>query len=251
MFTDYPPEQIAAACEACAAEVLAEAGAVAPPVDSFALAKKLGIAVVQGRDASPRAQRVAMGGRPGGETILLAEEPRPERRQWAVAHELGEVFAERVFDLLGAAPREEAADAREWVANRLAGLLLLPPEWFVPDGRRCGWDLAWLKRRYATASHELIARQMLLAGPAAIVTLFDGGRVTWRRGSGGSGGGWGRPPRLADAEERCWRRCRSLGEAVEIDALGLPSGVASVRCWPVHEPGWEREILLTLLGEAW
>ncbi len=251
MFTDYPQEQVAAACEACAAEVLAEAGVEAPPVDAFAVAERLGIAVVEGRDTAPRAQRVAIGGRTACETILLAEESRPERRQWAVAHELGEVFAERVFDLLGAAATEEADHAREWVANRLAGSLLLPPEWFVPDGRRWDWDLARLKRRYATASHELIARQMLLAGPPSVVTVFDEGRITWRRGSGGAGSGWGRPPRLANAEERCWRRCHASAEPVEIAALGLPAGVTSVRCWPVHEPGFEREILITLLGEAW
>ena len=47
------------------------------------------------------------------------------------------------------------------MANNLAGRLLLPTAWFVADAAAENWDLIALKHRYATASHELIARRML------------------------------------------------------------------------------------------
>ena len=83
----------------------------------------------------------------------------------AVAHEIGEHIAYRVFARWGADPVETAANAREQVANWLAGRLLLPTAWFAADGTACGWDLLALKARYNTASHELIARRMLECRP--------------------------------------------------------------------------------------
>ena len=108
------------------------------------------------------------GSGPSRATILLRPEPRFERRQWAVAHEIGEHVACRVFALWGVDPRETQANAREHVANNLAGRLLLPTAWFAADAVACGWDLLGLKARYRTASHELIARRMLECRPPVI-----------------------------------------------------------------------------------
>ena len=63
-----------------------------------------------------------------------------------------------------------------------------------------GWDLLELKRRFATASHELIARRMLECRPAVIVTIFDQGRIAFRRGNLP-----GRVPPLSPAERACWQ----------------------------------------------
>ncbi len=100
-----------------------------------------------------------------------------------MAHEIGELFADRVFDELGVDPREAPSGARETVANQLAGRLLLPREWFGEAGAECGWDLFELKERFATASHELIARRMLDFPPSIGITIFDNGRRTFRRGN--------------------------------------------------------------------
>ena len=111
----------------------------------------------------------------------MRPEPRLERRQWAVAHEIGEHVAYRVFLQWGVDPRETAPKAREAVANNLAGRLLLPTAWFAADGAACGWDLLALKARYRTASHELIARRMLECRPPVIISIFDHRRISFRR----------------------------------------------------------------------
>jgi hypothetical protein len=174
--------------------------------------------------------------------ILVRPDDRSERRQWAVAHEIGEHFAARVFDALAVDRREVTPAAREAVANQLAGRLLLPTAWFGADAAACGWDLAALKQIYTTASHELIARRMLEFPPPVVVTVFDQGQITFRRGNG-----HGRPPPLAPLERRCWERVHATGEKCLCTAGGR--GVAG---WPVHEPGWKREILRTeLVDSAW
>ena len=78
----------------------------------------------------------------------MRPEPRLERQQWAVAHEIGEHVAYHVFAHWGVDPREAAPNARETVANNLAGRLLLPTAWFAADAAACGWDLMALKARY-------------------------------------------------------------------------------------------------------
>jgi hypothetical protein len=176
----------------------------------------------------------------GQASILLRHEPRLERRQWAVAHELGEHVAEQVFRRLGAEPSSALPNLREEVANQLASRLLLPTKWFAADARACDWDLLALKCRYNTASHELIGRRMLDFSPTVIVTVCDQGQITFRRSNLMS-----RAVPLTPIERECWhvvhqhsapaRRC---------------SGALSVTGWPVHEPDWKREILRTAWSEG-
>ena len=166
---------------------------------------------------------------------MLRPEPRRERRQWAIAHEIGEHLASRVFALLGVDPGEAPANVREQVANQVAGRLLLPTEQFLADARACDWNLCELKQRYDTASHELIARRMLDFSIPLIVTIFDHARITWRRSNLP-----GRVPRLTAWEERCWRQAHETG----LPQVATERG-SSVQAWPVHEPDWKREILRT------
>ena len=129
----------------------------------------------------PRARFVQLAdadGRGGGQaTIVVGLAERPEREQWAVAHEIGESIAYRVFDTLGVRPEMAPPTARELVANHLASCLLLPRRWFAADGPAFDWDLFELKRRYSTASHELIARRMLEMRPPIVITVCDHGRI--------------------------------------------------------------------------
>ena len=53
----------------------------------------------------------------GKGSIFIRPDPRPERLQWAVAHEIGESRAADVFRRLGVRAVEAAAGAREMVAN--------------------------------------------------------------------------------------------------------------------------------------
>lgn len=242
MFAEIPPEQFAAALDDCAREVLAEGRVERPPVDAFDLAERLDFVVARDSAMEVRARFVRLGNGVRRGTILMADDPRPERRHWAVAHEIGESVAHRVFALLGVALADLPATARERVANHLASCLLLPRDWFAADGRTVDWDLWELKQIYRTASHELIARRMLEMPPPVIVTLFDQGRLQWRRSNA-----LRRPPPLTPAETACWRLAWEQGQPTSCTDEDLPEEVEGVRSWPVHEPGWRREILRTAL----
>ena len=242
MGPDITPHDYAAALDAVVEDLLAEAGVVAPPVDAFRLAANCRLAVLVDDDQQGRARFVRLA-RHGGDcqrgAIFIRSDPRPERRQWAVAHEVGEAVAEHVFRLLGVHPAEAGLAARESVANALASHLLLPTRWFERWARRADWDLLRLKRRFATASHELIARRMLEFEAPAIISVFDQGKVTWRMSNRGH-----RAPPLSPAETRCWREAHDTGRPRRRECQPL-----RVVCWPVHEPEWKREILRTALPE--
>ncbi len=246
MLSEIPSEQFAAAIEACAREVLAEASVLAPPVDALHLARQLNLLVARDASMAGRARfvRLGMTNGAGQGTILLADEDRTERRHWAVAHEVGESVACRVFAALGVSYVDIPSSGREAVANRLAGSLLLPRDWFASDGNAVDWDLLELKRIYATASHELIARRQLEMRPAVIITLFDQGQITWRRSNT-----TGSPPRLTMPERETWQTTFECGRSAKYCGPDLASGIEGIRCWPVHEPGWRREILRTELAE--
>jgi hypothetical protein len=243
MLAEYTREELAAGLDRVADAILAEAGLDGPPVECLALARTLGIAVALDDRQEGRARYVRLGTRRGGgsqPTILLRPEPRAERRQWAIAHEIGEHFAFRVFAAWGVDPRETAPNAREIVANQLAGRLLLPTAWFAADGAACGWDLFALKTRYATASHELIARRMLECRPPVVITIFDHGRPSFRRSNR-----WGRVPPPFASEMACWRDVHQSGRSLHRrEEFGLLQG------WPIHEEGWKREILRLEMDEC-
>lgn len=235
MLAEIPCEEIALALDCVAEAILCDAGVVGPPIDAFALAARLGIAVASDDRQAGRARYVRLRDRTGRgprPAILLRTDARREREHWAVAHEIGEHAAQRVFRQLGVDAVEIPA-ARESAANDLAARLLLPGMWFHPDALGCGWNLPALKRRYATASHELIARRMLDTEPAIVVSVFDHGGLTFRRGNLS-----GPAPPLTDEERDCQRRAHAIGVSCTATGLGL-----SVEAWPIHEPGWRREIL--------
>ena len=257
MVSEIPAEQLRQVLEAVAREILREAAVARPPVDAFHVAERLGLIIARDRPVAdgaeqPRARfvRLAAGNglaqplmsdrHEGQGAILLADDPRRERRQWAVGHEIGESRAYRVFGELGVDPREAPPAAREEIANRLANSLLLPRDWFLRDGVGVDWDLFDLKSIYATASHELIARRMLDMPPPVIVTVADQGRCVWRRGNG-----LARTPPLTPPERAAWIAAHDGGQPAACDRSELPEGVDDVRAWPIHEPGWRREIVRT------
>jgi hypothetical protein len=235
MLAEIPCEEIALALDHVAEAILCDAGVAGPPIDAFALAARLGIAVASDDRQAGRARYVRLRGRTGRgprPAILLRTDPRREREHWAVAHEIGEHAAHRVFRQLGVGV-DEMPTSRESAANDLAARLLLPGMWFHSDARDCGWNLLVLKQRYATASHELIARRMLDAKPAIVISVFDHGGLTFRRGNLS-----GPAPPLANEERDCQRRAHATGAPCTTTGFGR-----SIEAWPVHETGWRREIL--------
>lgn len=167
MLTEIPAEQFSLTVEEVARAVLAEVEWFRPPVDMFEVADRLNMVIARDAAMGVRARFVKLSGkgRRGQGTIFVADDPRPERLQWAVAHEVGESIAHRVFVRLGIALVDIPPTGREQVANHLASCMLLPREWLNVDGQAVGWDLPELKQMYSTASHELIARRMLEMAP--------------------------------------------------------------------------------------
>jgi len=243
MVPEISSEELTAAVDRLAEQLLAEAGIVGPPVDAFRVAAALGMTVAWDGVQPGRARyvRLARAYRDSLPTILLRPDPRAERRQWAVAHEVGEHVAWRLFAELRIDPREAPDGAREQAANALASRLLVPTAWLAADGPGCDWDLLKLKARYRTASHELIARRMLDCSDPVVVTIFDQRQVTFRAGNSGA-----RRPPLTGTERRCWQ---------EVHDRNRPSrclaGDCRVRGWPVHEADWKREILRTETHGVW
>ena len=100
-----------------------------------------------------------------------------------------------------------------------------------------------MKARYATASHELIARRMLECRPPVIISIFDHGRPSFRRSNLP-----GRVPPLSPAERACWQPVHEYNRAER-----TYDGLLAIQGWPIHEEGWRREILRTEVEEleAW
>jgi hypothetical protein len=243
MLAEYTREELAAGLDAVAEEILSAAGVDRPPVDAFRVAAALGIEVALDEDQDGRARcvrRKSYRGASSQLTVMLKPDPRFERQQWALAHEIGEHAAHRVFAAWGIDPREAAPDAREKAACHLAGRLLLPAVWFSADAADCGWDLLALKARYATASHELIARRMLECRPPVIITIFDNRRITFRRGNLP-----GRVPPPSPAEMACWRKANDRNQSAR-----TRQGTRLLQCWPIHEADWQREILRAEVEEC-
>lgn len=239
MFPEIHNEQLSHAVERVVRETLAFADVLSPPVDAFQVAQRLGLTIL--RDSPNHARARLMSGQASvAQTgvILLADDPRPERRQWAVAHEIGEQMAVEVFDLLGVIPGNSPATSREAVANRIANSLLLPYEWYRHDARAHDYELMELKKIYHTASHELLARRMLDLPPAVMISIFDQGKLTWRRGNR-----FGLPRELLSVERDVWQRCHDFGAVLSCESDELPDQLRSIQAWPVFEDDWKREIL--------
>lgn len=218
---------------------LVQAGLSFPPVDAFQLARRLGFEVVFDSAHPQRASCVRLArGASGGGLIILRPDPRPERLHWALAHELGEhllpsLVVRRILPFADIEPRE-----REWLANQLAKRLLVPLREFEARARSCRWDLMVLKAHFSTASYEVLARRMLDTAEPMMVTIFDQGRLTLRKGNFP-----GTIPPLSACERTVWRRTHDDGEN---RCEQSPSEL--VQAWAIHEPGWKREILRTQAG---
>lgn len=231
MHEDLPREDVTRAIDRMVDELFETAGIAQPPVDAIELAQKHLDMIVVMDERQPqrgRAQRAL-----GKKQIYLKPEPREERHQWTVAHEIGEHLKSELLERLNIAPNEARAMIGESLANLFAYRLLVPTCWFAGDAKDSDFDLLALKKRYSTSSHEVIAWRFLdLAEPCSI-TILDNERITRRRSNA-----WPAKRALAPIEEKCWRQVHETGEATtERD------NDWSVQGWPVHELEWKREIL--------
>ncbi len=231
MIDDMPREDVTAAIDAMVDELLDSARLAQPPVDVIALAQQhLGMVVCldQRQNQRGRAQRAL-----GKKQIYLRPEPREERHQWTVAHEIGEHLKSELLQRLNIEPHEARAMTGESLANLFAYRLLVPARWFADDAHTLAFDLLELKKRYTTSSHEVLAWRFLDLSEPCIVTIIDNDRIHRRRSNG---------PRakrqLLPAEDACWKHVTRHGEPHVVHADGW-----TVQGWPIHQLDWKREIL--------
>ncbi len=241
MWDELTAEETNRALDRCAEEILWECGVTHPPIDAAVVAMRLGLSVAHDHCLPSRAALVRVecdAAARNSAVILLGEEERYERLQFSLAHEIGEFATPRLFERLGILPYDVPATAREKVANAIAGRLLVPTTKLKEIAADCRWDLLELKHDFDTASHELIARRMLDMPPPVVVTLFDQGKTTWRRTNRRFAVG-----NLLPQEAEAWQDCHRLGVAVERDQVDSSAGPLRIQGWPIHEPGWKREIV--------
>jgi Zn-dependent peptidase ImmA (M78 family) len=229
-------DELSAAIDHVVAAILDAADVCQMPVDAMVVANRLDLVVATDDRQSGRARFVRFRRRyeqMAQGSIFVHSDPRPERLQWAVSHEIGEAHAEQVFKALGIDPTEAAVTLREQIANQFASRLLLPTGWFRRRAICCDWDLLALKKTFSTASHELIARRMLDFELSIVIAVFDNGRTTTRQSNV-----LGRVPSATTEELACWQAAR---ETKQVQRKSFSLG--TIQAWPVHEPTWQREIV--------
>lgn len=235
MFDDLPREDVVAAIDRMVDELLASARIETPPVDSIALAQShLGMVVCMDKSQMQRgrAQRSA-----GQKLIYLRPEPREERHQWTVAHEIGEHLKSDILTRLGMEPGGTQAMTGESLANLFAYHLLVPTRLFAVDARALDYDLPALKEKYRTASHEVLAWRFLDLPEPCIVTILDNEKISRRRSNA-----WPTRRQLEPAEEKCRRLIHRNGRPHRVQENGW-----TVQGWPVHEADWKREFLRSMV----
>ena len=237
MFDDMQRDDVVAVIDQMVEELLEAAGVTAPPVDTIALAQgQLGMVVCLDKRQTQRGRAQRSRGKP---QIYLRPEPREERHQWTVAHEIGEHLKTELLQRLDIEPSQTQAMTGESLANLFAYRLLVPQCWFAADARALEYDLLQLKGRYRTSSHEVIAWRFLDLPEPCVITVIDNDHVRRRRSSG---------PRitreLLPIEQKCQRYVNEHGRPKTLRADGI-----SVQGWPVHSPDWKREILRSVIDE--
>ncbi len=237
MLDDMPREDVLAVIDRMVEELLDAAKLAQPPVDVIALAQQhLDMVVVldQRQPQRGRAQRTL-----GKKQIYLRPEPREERHQWTVAHEIGEHLKSELLTRLHIEPAQARAMAGESLANLFAYRLLVPSCWFNDDAKTHGYDLLALKKRYATSSHEVLAWRFLDLPESCVVTILDNERITRRRSNA-----WPTKRKLLPAEDECWHYVTQHGKTKVVR-----DDEWTVTGWPVHELEWKREILRSVRME--
>src|SRR5437868_961489 len=213
MFDDLPREDVVATVDQMVDELLRAAQIVQPPVDAIKLAQKhLGMVICLDKRQMQRgrAQRAA-----GVKQIYLRPEPREERHQWTVAHEIGEHYKSDLLARLGVEPNETRAMAGESLANLFAYRLLVPTCWFAHDAPAFDYDLLALKERYSTSSHEVLAWRFLDLPEPCIVTILDNEAITRRRSNA-----WPIKRKLEPAEEKGQRQVHQYGRPRRVQENG-------------------------------
>ena len=131
-----------------------------PPVEPKKIADRLGIAYSETRLDGRRGQSFRRRGLPH---VEVHHEDRPERKNFALAHEIMELELKKVL--------EDPRECHRW-ANLAASFLLMPTPRFREECCRSEFDIAQLKKVFSTASWEAVALRTLNFADS-IITIVD------------------------------------------------------------------------------
>src|SRR5207237_7038946 len=115
--------------------------------------------------------------------------------------------------------------------------LLVASMWFATDAPQCDYDVLELKRRYRTASHEVIAWRMLDLPEPCIITILDNDHISRRRSNA-----LRVRKKLEAPEQECQRYVHFYSRPTVVRENGW-----TVQGWPVHQADWKREILRSVV----
>jgi Zn-dependent peptidase ImmA (M78 family) len=235
MLDELSGDEVTGAVDRIIGDLLAAANVREPPVDAIRIAQRtLGITVCLdgGQQARGRAQR---SGR--HRQIYLRPEPIKERHQWTVAHEIGEHLKIDLLRALEIEPEQTGAMMGEALANLFAGRLLVPQAWLAADAPALHYDVAALRERYHSASHEVVGMRLLDLPVPCIITIIDNGHVYRRRSNAFSVNRMLEPPELI-----CQEYVHRFSRKYRVQEAGW-----TVHGWPVHQVDWKREVLRSVV----
>jgi len=198
-----------------------------PPVHPERMANKLGLVFNEAELKGRRGQSFRQGGR---QHVEIHRRDRPERKSFALAHEIMELELKKVLEDPTQCHRR---------ANLGASFLLMPTEWFRDECLSTRFDIAELKKVFSTASWEAVALRTLNFSEA-VITILDDGRLTRRKSSYP----FYVPRKLSEEENEV---------AQEILRTGKPQTQHFPACevggYPVFEEEHKRVILRTTFDE--
>ncbi len=237
MSEDLSREEVVSTVDEIVEELLDAAGVTRPPTDSIVLAQRhLGLMVcLDRRERKPgRSRRTRE-----SEQIFLSPDQSPEQQQWTVAHAIGQHLKPDLLERLGIPTDERPALLGESLPNLLAQRLLVPTLWLQDEVRNCDGDLLELKKRFPTASHEVIAWRLLDLADPCIITIIDNDHVHRRRSNA-----WRMRKELSGPEKLCQRYVNQYSRPTLVREEGW-----TVQGWPIHQADWKREILRSVVDE--
>jgi len=198
-----------------------------PPVEPRKIADTLGLVYDETELEGRRGQSFRRYGR---QHVEIHRKDRPERKNFALAHEIVELELKKVL--------EDHRESHRW-ANLGASFLLMPTPWFREECFKTGFDIAKLKKVFSTASWEAISLRTLNFSEA-VITIVDNGHVTRRKSSYP----FYVPKKLSDEEKQLVAEVLRTGK---VQRRYFPS--CDVIGYPVFEKEHKRVILRTTLDE--
>jgi hypothetical protein len=235
MFDELNCDEVTGAVDRIVVDLLASAGVGQPPVDAIRIAQRtLGIVVCLDGNQQTRG-RAQRSGRQ--RQIYLRPEPIKERHQWTVAHEIGEHLKSDLLRSLEIEPEQTGCMMGESLANLFASRLLVPQAWLSADAPALHHDIAALRERYSSASHEVVGMRLLDLPAPCIITILDNGHIYRRRSNAFPVTRALEPPELL-----CQEYVHRFSRKYRVQEAGW-----TVHGWPVHQVDWKREILRSIV----